>query len=75
VGPLDELETEIKSLLSEKKILTISQNEKWSQLQSLEAKITEAKSSLNLINDNPEEKSKDINPIIDEKRSETDEKI
>jgi hypothetical protein len=69
------LETEIKSLLSEKKILTISQNEKWSQLQSLEAKITEAKSSLNLINDNPEEKSKDINPIIDEKRSETDEKI
>lgn len=75
MGPLDELETEIKSLLSEKKILTISQNEKWSQLQSLEAKITEAKSSLNLINDNPEEKSKDINPIIDEKRSETDEKI
>jgi hypothetical protein len=29
VGPLDELETEIKSLLSEKKTLTVSQNEKW----------------------------------------------
>jgi hypothetical protein len=41
----------------------------------LESKITEAKSSLNLINDNPEEKSKDINPVIDEKRSETEDKI
>jgi hypothetical protein len=28
-----------------------------------------------LINDNSEEKSKDINPVIDEKRSETEEKI
>jgi uncharacterized coiled-coil DUF342 family protein len=30
VGPLDELESEIKSLLSEKKTLTVTQNEKWS---------------------------------------------